>query len=82
MDWLADGLPTGYRLMAAQATDGKTKILKMYIKIVSVMISLRKCGSFGECRVRENQYKCDVMVIGNFEDCMGQQMRLAKLVLD
>ena len=30
MDWLADGLPTGYRLMAAQATDGKTKILEIY----------------------------------------------------
>ena len=37
MDWLADGLPTGYRLMAAQATDGKTKILKMYIKIIKIL---------------------------------------------
>ena len=37
MDWLADGLPTGYRLMAAQTTDGKTKILEMYIEIIKIL---------------------------------------------
>ena len=53
----------------------------MYTQIVSFLISLRKCDSFGKCRMRENQYKCDVMVIEIFEARMGQQMRLAKLKL-
>jgi hypothetical protein len=57
MDWLADGLPTGYRLMAAQTTDGKTKILKMlYIKIIKILFhySTTTRTTFPLCNTKAN----------------------------
>ena len=60
MDWLADGLPTGYRLMAAQTTDGKTKILEIYIKIIKILFhySTTTRTTFPLCYTKPNSLYC------------------------